>query len=342
MVSTTLPSQQPKNKQPIHTRRIRVLKATIEIVSNNPSLMYDKEYFEGYFMHSQWANLPVLDAELDSEVDGHFYILDYEGFPTTISIEPEKVTAIGDFSMLERTTHDKRYSLFGNQGLLFRFILTVLERSYGIYNFHACGLYQKDRDIAYLVLGERGSGKSAVLLAALDTGRFRTFATEIVSVNVTKKGVVFHKGSLRNNVRLGHLKYDFPNLAKKIGLKTADVQDPWGTKIQIDLGKFGIRGESIVDPELVIVVPRIEEELGKAQVKVSTDLRKIKRNLFENITDKIASLGLLYETIPIGSLDNPSLLRDRKAFVDRFVSEGRISRVVSLFASPRNCLEGWM
>ena len=143
-------------------------------------------------------------------------------------------------------------------------------------------------------------------------------------------------------MRLGHLLYDFPALADAIGVAFNEVEDPWGTKVQLDFGAYAIHADRIIAPSLVLVIPRIEEELSQALVTEvpASQMAKLKRNLLENLSDKITSMALAYETVPIGSLDTPEGLRRRQRFVDFMVDNLTIARAVNLFASPKNCLEG--
>lgn len=331
---------------------LRVCGVTVGLLSNAKELITSPEYFggiphpavvegKGWNIGCQEANFKVerIKYEPPPTMNGYFYIFNYKDVIPSLHISEDSVIAIGDWLKLEAEAFDRRYSLLGNQGVLFRYFLTVLERK-GIYNFHACGLVDKDTKRAYLILGERGSGKSAVLLAALESGRYLSFGTEIIHAGFENDKLIFYRGCMRNNVRVGHLLYDFPKLAEKIGIRFAKLNDPWGTKVQIDLSPFSIPQEKIIDPELIIVIPRIEEELSKPQITYMDKPGKVKRHLLENISDKIVSLALIYERIPVGSLDNPYLLRSRMEFVDRLIEKGRIVKIVNLFASPHNCLEG--
>jgi len=336
-------------------RGLRVAEAEIGIVSNNPSLIYTPEYFEGlphpavvegkgWLIQSQTANFKIKDVEYrpPPEMDSYFYILDYRGVEPYVSIGEREVMAVGDWSAMEREVSDRRYTLLGNQGLLFRYILVTLERRHGIYNFHACALYDEEKNLMLFALGERGSGKSALLLSALDKGIFKLFATEIVHVGIKDGDIIFYKGTVRNNVRAGHLIYDFPKISEKIGVKFSELKDPWGTKIQVDLSSFQVEREVIINPRIIIVIPRIEEYNKICQYSLIKDYRKLKRILVENVSDKIVTFTSMYEVIPIGALDDLKMRRKRIEFMDRFIKMANIEKVVSLFASPKNCLEGWL
>jgi len=324
------------------------------LFSNNLDLISSKEYFGGvphpavvegmgWQIHSQEANIRITTCPLqeDADLKGSFSILDQEDAIPAIEIREERVTACGDWSRLEEETIDRRYSLLGNQGVLFRYLLTVLERC-GIFSFHACGLLEKESGTTILVLGERGSGKSALLLAALASGRFLSFGTEIVHAGFDDNGLCFYRSSLRNNVRLGHMIHDFPLLTEELGVSFSTVDDPWNTKVQLDFSQFSVTEDKINSRQTMLVIPRIEEEVSqpiRSSLK-GTELTKLKRNMVENISDKICSLALIYEALPVGTFDNPGLLKNRISFVDDILRSGSIVTANTIFASPFNCLEG--
>jgi hypothetical protein len=341
--------------QGLAIRGIEVAKANICLISNNSLLIYAPEYFEGvrhpsltggegWLICSQMANFQIrpIDYRSINRMDGCFYIFDYKGVKPSISIVEDGIIALGNWSKLEKETVDKRYTLLGNQGLLFRYVLTILEKKYNIYNFHACALYNEESNEMLLALGEKGSGKSALLLSALDKGLYDLFASEIVHVKITDEGIAFYKGSLRNNVRAGHLLYDFPGITEKLGLEFSELKDPWRTKVQISLKKYEAKPNVVVNPKINVILPRIEEYNKVCQFHYIKDMRIIKSLLMENLSDKIRSLALIYETVPVDSLDSPDLIRRRLAFVEKFMEEKSIIKVVSVFASPQNCLEGWI
>ncbi|MEM4718324.1 MAG: hypothetical protein QXE81_06190 [Desulfurococcaceae archaeon] len=336
-------------------RGLKVTKATIGLFSNNPSFVFNQEYFEGIKHHSvlegegweiqsQWANfnLEFVNPIETSTYDGLFIIIDTDIQPPLISIDKDNVVAVGEWSRLEKQVSDKRYTLLGNQGLLFRFVLTVLERKYGIYSFHASGLYNEETNELLLALGERGSGKSALMLSALEKGLYKLLAGEILHAEISGDDLIFYRGSPRNNVRAGHLIYDFPALMKKIGVRFRDLADPWGTKVQVDLQKFMTKYEQIVNPQIILVIPRIEEHNKYCKFSYIDNKDKLKRALTENISDKLRSLPLIYDTVPVGVIDDLELTTKRYEFVKRFLEKANIKKAVSLFAGPHNCFDGWL
>jgi len=323
-------------------RGVKILKASFGLTSNNAALINDPQYFEAYEIQSQWANFPVDDIPFRDGLDAYVEVYDLPGVSTHISFDESKIVAIGDFSDLERQSLDRRYSLFGNQGLFFRHALTVLERRHHIFNFHACSFYDEKEHHLILVCGGMGGGKSAVMLAVTETGLFKILSSEMVHASVSDDGIVFYRGSPRNNVRLGHLVEDFPKLVNKLGITLPEAKDVWGTKYQVSLEKFLATQTEILNPAITVVLPRIEENVERPRVDIISNRGKIVRTLHENITDKIRSLSTIYETIPVGSLDDVALTTSRLEFVKRFLEKGNIVKIASIFASPHNCLEGWL
>ena len=323
-------------------RGVKILKATFGLTSNNAALINDPQYFEACEIQSQWANFPVADIPFRDGLDAYVEVYDLPGVPTHISFDESKIIAVGDFTSLERQSLDRRYSLFGNQGLFFRHVLTVLERKHHIFNFHACSFYDQKDNHLILVCGGRGGGKTAVMLAVTETGLFKILSSEMAHASASDDGIVFYRGSPRNNVRLGHLIEDFPNLVNKLAASLPEVKDIWGTKYQISLEKFLATQTEILNPTITIVLPRIEETVERPRVEVISNRARIARTLHENITDKVRSLSTIYETIPVDSLDDVALTSSRLKFVKRFLEKGNIVKIVRIFASPHNCLEGWL
>jgi hypothetical protein len=338
----------------LHHRVLQVNKAYIGIFSNNNSLIFNQEYFEGaphpivkkgqgWKIHCLQADLYFKDVTKEfsnlENLDGCFYVLDYDRIiEPLIKAYDNTLIALGDWSTLEQKAEDKRYTLFGNLGLFFRFTLKILEVKHNILSFHACTLYNNKENQLLLALGGTGGGKSALLLNGISRG-FKIFSTEITPVEITNNRIVIHRSTLRNNIRLGHLIYDFPEIMRDLGLEFHDVEDVWGTKVQVDLGRYGYKGDTIVDPEIILIIPRIEEYNKECQYSVGKKSRKLKRILLDNVTDRVRMLTLIYESVQVkpDALDNSYEKRVR--LVDGFLEKANITKVVNVFASPKNCLD---
>jgi len=154
--------------------------------------------------------------------------------------------------------------------------------------------------------------------------------------------VHLYKGALVDNIRIGNFLYDFPGLAeKKLGITLPKVSDPWGTKISVDLAPVSPKEDEIVNPTVTIIFPKIETGRDKPIVQDIGEPRKLTLQLFNNATEKIGATTLLYEAVPVDTVDTPDLMQKRLQDIQTFVrSAGRIRQAKSTLASARNCLDG--
>ena len=97
----------------------------------------------------------------------------------------------------------------------------------------------------------------------------------------------------------------------------------------------------LVNPRVTLLFPKIEEGRKEAIFVDITDARKLTKLLFDSATEKIANTVLLYESIPVGCLDSPDLMRKRLKAMERFVSGETFEtrRATTILASPKNCLK---
>lgn len=323
-----------------HGRGVELLGLRLGAFSNNPALLDAEEYFSGCVVHSLRTNILALrDFPVEAGVDGALYAWDVEG-PGQIYAGETEVVAVGPFERLERTAKDPRYSLFGNLGLFFKFMMAMLERTRGIMSFHASALYNDGANELILVLGGPGAGKTVLLLAGLQRG-YTLFSTEMTHLQATAGGWRFSKGSLYDNVRLGTLLVDFPDVGRRLNLRTDQVEDVWGTKVAIDLSPFQTPQDHLDNPRVAILLPKIEAGRERPDIHQVRGHESIVRLLFTNATEKIASSTLLYGAIPSGSMDTTDLMRRRYERLDRYVASGGISLVQSILSAPAHCLDGY-
>ncbi|HWU37813.1 MAG TPA: hypothetical protein VN203_09155, partial [Candidatus Acidoferrum sp.] len=150
---------------------------------------------------------------------------------------------------------------------------------------------------------------------------------------------VFYMGSLYDNIRLGNLIYDFPAAGRRLEVKIPEVADVWGHKIAIDMRHIAAHPR-YVNPRLTIVDARVESGREQPIVKTISRKEKIVKLLFDNATEKFGSTVLLYDRIPVASLDTPELMQRRLAAMVRLVEEGTLNPVKSVLAGAKNCMEG--
>ncbi len=321
------------------TRAVKILHARIGILSNNEALINEPRYFEGQVMESLLTNIHSIEKiPYTDDLDAYLTVIDDANIYPEVRVTDHLITAAGDFSRYEKECSDNRYSLFGNLGLLFKIMLMTLERRYNTWTFHASSMYSPSRNTLLLVVGGAGAGKTVFLLKGLEDD-WRIFSTEMTHVEFSPEGPIFYMGSLYDNIRVGNLIYDFPKAKDRLEVKLPDVADVWGHKIAIDMRHIAAQPK-YVNPQIQIIDAKIESGRDKPIVKTVTRKEKIVKILFDNATEKFGNTVVLYDKIPVMSLDTPELSRRRLQAMTRLVEVGKLSPVKSVLAGAKNCMEG--
>jgi hypothetical protein len=324
-----------------HARGLRILGITYGLGSNNRDLIFNPEFFEPGEIQSQitnWCEIEHIPYTPDLDACGHF--LDDPASPFRIAASERELFVQGDLSRLDREGRDRRWSLLGNIGLFFRYALTVQER-HGIYSFHASAIYRPQEHELFVIVGKAGAGKTVYLLEALVRG-YQIFSTEMTYFRLAPEGVVFYRGALMDNIRVGNFVYDFPEAAKRLGLELPQVENPWDAKISVSL--YGVTTEQaeLVNPTLSLIFPRIEAGRERAIVHDIASPRTLTRLLFDSASEKIGGTTLLYEELPVTGLDSPALAQARWEAVSQLVAAPHwtIKQARTILAGPKSSMEG--
>ena len=321
-------------------RAVKIVEARIGLVSNNEKLITEARYFEGQVMESLLTDIHSIEPiPFSDDQDSYFVVIDDPNIQPQVKITEKVCTATGDFSRYEKECSDNRYSLFGNLGLFFKYLLVTLERYHQIYSFHASSMYSPSRNTLLLVVGGAGAGKTVFLLKGLEDD-WKVFSTEMTHFRFTAKGYEFYRGSLYDNIRLGNLIYDFPKANEKLQVEIPPgVTDVWGHKIAIDMRHIAAASH-YRNPRVTVVDARIESGRDTPIVKTVTRQEKIVKILFDNATEKLGPTLVFYDVIPVESFDTPDLMRRRLEVMQRFVAEVKLNPVKSVLAGAKNCMEG--
>jgi hypothetical protein len=323
----------------VYRRAVQIVQARIGIVSNNEKLVTEPRYFEGQVMESLLTNIHSIEPiPYTDDLDAYFIALDDPNIRPQVTVTEKMLLATGDFTRYEKECSDNRYSLFGNLGLYFRYLLVTLERYHDIYSFHASSMFSPSRSTLLLVVGGPGAGKTVLLLKGLEDD-WQIFSTEMTHFTFTDQGYVFYMGSLYDNIRLGNLIYDFPEAKERLKVEIPDVADPWGHKIAIDMRNIAAEPRYL-NPCVTVVDAKIESGRDIPIVRTITKKEKIAKLLFDNATEKFGSPFVLYDHIPVESLDTLDLMTRRLQVMYRFVEEVNLNPVKSTLAGAQNCMEG--
>jgi hypothetical protein len=326
----------------LHRRAIQIVHARLGLVSNDRDLITRSEYFTDRVPQSLLTDYHrVEDVPWDGTpagVDAEIRIIDAPGLASAIALEPDRVLAVGDWTALEAGNSDRRYSLFGNLGFVFRYAIHALERHHDTWSFHASAMVDDKGDL-WLIPGGAGAGKTVFLLEGLSRG-WTIFSTEMTHLRLTAGGYEFYKGSLFDNIRLGTLLYDFPAVTERLGIEVPPAKDPWGAKIALDLRHVQTPADVLVSPSLRIVSPKVESGRERAIVTPIDRREKLVKLLFDNATEKHGGTVLLYDRLPLPSLDTPALMARRLEAMRGLVDRATIKSARATLCGARNCMEG--
>ncbi len=280
----------------------------------------------------------VENVPYDAELDAEFWVRDAPDVPLSLRQENQgrRLLLEGDFSNVERSCSDKRYSLFGNLGLFFKYLLVVLERR-GVFSFHASAIYRETDNRLVMFIGPAGCGKTVFILSAIEQG-WKVLTVEMAHCEFRGDDLALHKGALYDNVRVGNLTMDFPGAIEPLGIKIPDVKDVWGHKFAVDLNPVAVGPDELLNPNISVVFPKVEMGRGDPEISALPKGRGLRRRLFDNLTEKIGSTLLLYDELPVQGFDSPELAKARLAFADEFMD--RITDARSVLTGPRNCMKG--
>lgn len=316
-------------------KAVKILKVKWLLTSNQESLLLQLPVPPEYeSLLTDFHKVEEVPAE--GKFDGVFEIVDEPGKEGSFEFSGEKTIARGDFSNLVKQTKDIRYSFFGNEGSIYRQTLKLLEDKYGIFSFHACAIYQPEENRLFLIIGSAGSGKSCFMLKGLEKG-LELFSAEMGHFSLSKEGLHFYKGALVDNIRIGNLKYNYPFILEKLNMKLGCVENEWGKKIAVDMRQFQTKEDVIVDPQLVVVLPRIEQGRKEYFLQVEKDSQKVSRILFENASEKIGQSVLLFEAVPFVCLDTPDSAKRRLKAIQDLLGYKKLEKVVSVISGPEDC-----
>lgn len=312
---------------------VKILCATIGIQSNLEALLPHltlETKIESLL--TDFKTIETIPFNLD--LDGCISIEESES-PPTYKVKDDRILFKGPFLSLQEEASDPRYTFWGNQGFLYRYALYLLEKRHRIYNFHACALYDENENNLYVIIGGAGSGKTVFLLRGLEKG-LKLFSTETVHAQIERGKIIWHMGSLVDNVRFGTLLYDFPRFLPDG--ESPSVREAWKKKIALDLSEHKTHRETIENPSAVhIFFSRIERGFEKTILYPMRDKRKMAKGLFDNISQKLGETIVLYDKIVVTGLDETERAKDRLNALYELVNHDSVSQISSILSNPRDC-----
>ena len=318
----------------VYRTGIHVLLAEIAIESNRRSLLpHFPLRIEVPSLLTDFRK--VEETTFPSRPDGRIIIENTRSAGWDYAFSRGKAVFRGPFQLFEKSASDTRYTFWGNQGYLYRYILYALESGHAVFSFHAAGLYDPARNRLYIVAGGAGSGKTVFLLGGISRG-LKLFSTETVHFRLDKSGPTWFKGSLVDNVRMGTLVRDFPRFCPP-GVRDLAEAEVWKKKIALDLSSFQSTPDTLVQPEIVIIFPRIEEGRRGYVATPLSDRRKAAKAVFDNVSQKIAETVVLYDRVAVPGFDSAALARARLKASEALIGHRSVRTPVTVLSNPAEC-----
>jgi len=320
----------------MHNLGLKILKARFGIYSNVSEVYPDflfKPVFESLL--TDYHKLEKIDP--NEKVDVKIFVEDNKN-DLKINIGNKKIQFRGNIVELTKNCEDMRFTIFGNEGFIFRYTMRILEEFYNIYSFHACSLYDEGKEHLYIACGGAGSGKSCLILKGLELG-LKIFSTEITHFEVKGGDVVFYKGSLIDNVRIGNLVRYREKVLSKLNIKIPESKDIWGKKIPVDLVPFETSKDILIPKKATFIFPHIEEERRESH-RTKPSKRQVIKRLFDNASQKIGESVLYYEKIAIPGFDIEERSKKRFLAMEEIVEKINLGMAVNVVAGTDNCWEG--
>ncbi len=309
------------------------MEATIGIESNReellPSLPFKTEVKSLLTDFMAVTEIPYSDS-----LDGYISIQDSQA-KSTYQWSEDTVKFKGPFFQMSQDFSDLRFSFWGNQGLLYRYVLYLLEKKHKIYNLHACALYQEENDELYVITGGTGSGKTVYLLSGLAKGA-KLFSTETVHFRICGDEATWFMGSLLDNVRWETLIHNFPQFLPDP--ETPQKGEKWQEKIVLDLSCFRTNSKKLTNPRSIIILfPRIEEGRKGFVLSPIEDKRKAAKALFDNISQKLTETVVLYDSLPVLGMEKKELAAARLEASYHLIDHPSLTLIASVLSNPLEC-----
>ncbi|PJF36507.1 MAG: hypothetical protein CUN49_05030 [Candidatus Thermofonsia Clade 1 bacterium] len=326
--------------QALYQRKLQIIHSVFQISTNAPWLVQAEEYFGTKDVQSLLTNYhSVSEAPESAHADAEVLLLDLPDQPLRVHVAPRQLWISGDLSALERDVRDRRYSIFGNMGLFFRYSLAALQRFHGIVSMHASSFYHPERNELLIVGGGSGAGKSVYLFEGLRRG-YQVFTAEMTFFRIDADGVHFYKGALHDNVWTGSIQGEFADVIReKLGVQHLEQRQNFLAKAVIDLTPAATAQDVISNPKVLLLLSRLEQDRPTCSVTPIDDARTAACRVYEVASEKLQSGYVLYERYAAPNVDDAELQAQRFALCLQFVQGSWLRGVRKVVAGNRNCME---
>jgi hypothetical protein len=186
------------------------------------------------FPYSLHANYDLVLDKVSSNIKCTIEVIHNNSKDISVTESPYKLQLNGDFSAMYKAGYNPQFNLFGNRGIINKYILHSLEKYGGNSILHACAVLDKEYNLC-IGIGGSGSGKSVFVGAALSNG-WKLIATEHVIIGGDNL-VAYSGNKFDNSSVLGAEKMSSSSLDIIIHWDRT-ISDPTDKKILVDYSSY--------------------------------------------------------------------------------------------------------
>ena len=216
-------------------RKFKINGIVFEITLNS-----NKYKVSDLFNEPQPYNLYINYHIVECEEEPDEKIIINNSTDTKVELIENGIIINTDIKKLITKDYNFQFSLFGNKGIVQKYILHIFETKYKSIIFHGCAL-KNDTNEIIIGLGGSGSGKSMLINIALQNG-WKLISTEQVEIN---SEMYIIKSNIYDNVSPLSEKIFSENLPKAIILEDKRLIEPIGQKIFVDLTQYQMKEDKI-------------------------------------------------------------------------------------------------
>lgn len=252
-------------------QKYKIRGIVFEIILNSDKYKIS-ELFNEPQPYNLYINYHIMKCKKDDTTNEKIIINDNDN--TSVKIEDGNFIIDTNLSKLVQKNYNYQFSLFGNKGIIQKYILYILETKYNSIIFHGCSL-KNEQDEIIIGLGGSGSGKSVLINLALQKG-WELISTEQTIID---NDMYIYKGNIFDNVSPLSEELINKNLPKAIILSEKRLIEPIGQKIFVDMSSYQMKND------------KIKMDLNKLTI-INVDFKGKNENIV-NIEDKDYLLRLL-------------------------------------------------
>ena len=158
-----------------------------------------------------------------------------------IDYKEKELKIFGNIKKILKNDYNKQFSLFGNKGIINRFILHIIEKDFNAIALHGCAVKHPKTNKVIIGIGPSGSGKSTFISTALKNG-WKLIATEHVIID---EDFNIYKGNVYDNISPYALDFISENLKETKIYNDKKLIEPLAHKIFINYQNYAISEEKI-------------------------------------------------------------------------------------------------